>query len=171
MTSHTDILRAFAFAAGAHAGQVRKYTGEPYVEHCDHVADILAEHDQPNRLIVVGLLHDTIEDTAVTYTDLVTHFDSDTAELVWHLTDETWDDPKPNRAVRKYADARRLAAAPADVQTVKLADLISNTSSIVEHDPKFAVTYLFEKRHLLDVMTRGDASLHARATAQIKDLT
>jgi hypothetical protein len=50
---------------------------------------------------------------------------------------------------------------------VKLADLISNTRSIVAHDAKFAETYLSEKRELLKVMTKGDPTLLARAHEQI----
>ncbi len=58
-------------------------------------------------------------------------------------------------------------------QTIKLADLISNTRSIVERDPKFAVTYLAEKRELLKVLTDGDPALYrmafdlAHATEQV----
>jgi hypothetical protein len=51
---------------------------------------------------------------------------------------------------------------------VKLADLISNTSSIARHDPAFARVYLAEKRELLTVLTRGNATLHAVATALAK---
>jgi GTP diphosphokinase / guanosine-3',5'-bis(diphosphate) 3'-diphosphatase len=45
--------------------------------------------------------------------------------------------------------------------------LICNTRSIVEHDAKFAVTYLAEKRQLLEVMTKGDPRLRERAREQI----
>lgn len=64
-----------------------------------------------------------------------------------------------NRAERKAASRDRLARAPAWVQTIKCADLISNTSSIVKHDPKFAVTYLAEKRALLEVLDKADRRL------------
>jgi hypothetical protein len=55
---------------------------------------------------------------------------------------------------------------PAWIQTIKCADLISNTSSIVKHDPKFAVTYLEEKRLLLDAMTKADPRLWQLARSQ-----
>jgi hypothetical protein len=64
-------------------------------------------------------------------------------------------------------DRAHTAAAPAAAQTVKVADIISNTRSIMEHDEKFAVTYLAEKRLLLDVMTRADSTLLTRAREQI----
>ena len=47
----------------------------------------------------------------------------------------------------------RLACADADVQTIKLADLISNRKSIVEQHPKFA-----EARMLIDVLNKGDVT-------------
>ena len=73
-----------------------------------------------------------------------------------------------NRAARKAASRARLAAAPSWVQTIKCADLISNTSSIVRHDPEFAKVYLEEKRLLLDVLTKADPQLRdlARSLAE-----
>jgi hypothetical protein len=64
-------------------------------------------------------------------------------------------------------DRAHTAEAPAEAQTIKLADLISNSKSIMEHDPAFAKTYLEEKRLLLDVMTKGDPGLHAIASSYV----
>ena len=47
---------------------------------------------------------------------------------------------------------------------MKLADLISNTLTIVEFDPDFARVYLAEKARLLEVLKEGNASLHAMAS-------
>jgi hypothetical protein len=54
------------------------------------------------------------------------------------------------------------------VQTIKCADLISNTSSIVMHDPKFAITYLAEKRALLDAMVLAHPRLREMAYSQAR---
>ena len=83
--------------------------------------------------------------------------------LVRDLTDVS----KPedgNRAVRKEIDRQHTAQASPQAKTIKLADLISNTVSIVEHDPKFARIYLKEKALLLEVLTEGDPTLYAMAT-------
>jgi hypothetical protein len=69
-----------------------------------------------------------------------------------------------NRAVRKAIDLAHTAKACADAKTIKLADLLSNTASIVAYDPGFARVYLKEKTALLKVLTEGDATLLARAT-------
>ncbi len=55
------------------------------------------------------------------------------------------------------------------MQTVKVADIVSNTSSIVQHDPKFAEVYLDEKSLLLDVLTGADPRLVALARAQVQE--
>lgn len=58
---------------------------------------------------------------------------------------------------------RFLGAASAEGQTIKLADLIDNSDSILAHDPKFAAVYLREKKELLEVLTQGDAGLYRQA--------
>jgi hypothetical protein len=70
---------------------------------------------------------------------------------------------------RKARDCAHSAQAPAEAQTIKLADLISNSRSIMEHDPEFARVYLEEKRLLLEVMTKGDATLMAEAKKYIME--
>jgi len=107
-----------------------------------------------------------VEDTGCTYTDIHMAFGADIATLVGWLTDVS----KPedgNRAHRKAMDRENTAAAPAEAQTIKLADLISNSRSIMQHDPAFARTYLEEKRLLLAVMTKGDPELHAMASSYV----
>ena len=72
-----------------------------------------------------------------------------------------------NRAQRKAASRNRLASASAEIQTIKCADLISNTASIVQHDAKFAEIYLEEKRLLLDVLAKADGRLVQIARKQV----
>lgn len=162
---------AMIFARQVHRAQQRKYTGNPYSDHLAEVAGIVATiagdiQDDPfidsERMIAVAWLHDCIEDQGVTAYDLAQKFG-----LVVSAGGSALSDMEQgNRAERKAASRIRLAAAPGWVQTIKCADLISNTSSIVRHDPKFAVTYLEEKRLLLDVLTKADPRLLAMARAQ-----
>ncbi len=157
---------AMIFAREVHKNQRRKYTNNPYADHLAEVAGIVAtvssSKTAPARetMIAVAWLHDCIEDQGVMRGDLYAKFGEDVALGVQWLSDMECG----NRASRKAASRERLAAAPGWVQTIKCADLISNTSSIVMHDPKFAVTYLEEKRLLLDVMTQADPQLHALAS-------
>jgi guanosine-3',5'-bis(diphosphate) 3'-pyrophosphohydrolase len=88
--------------------------------------------------------------------------------MVVALSDPPKVEGGPNRKARKAQDRVRLSQAPADVQTVKVADMIDNTESIVAHDPKFAKLYLEEKRLLLEVLTKADPKLVTIAKNQVK---
>lgn len=164
----TMVERARVFATAAHAAvkQVRKYTFEPYIVHPIEVASIVATVPHTDEMLAAAYLHDTVEDTGVTIADIRAEFGEEVAELVGWLTDVSRPEDG-NRAVRKAIDREHTAQAPAGAQTVKLADLIANTRSIVKHDVSFAKTYLAEKRLLLEVLTRGDAVLMAEARATV----
>jgi (p)ppGpp synthase/HD superfamily hydrolase len=159
---------AMMFAREVHRDQVRRYTGNPYVDHLAEVCGIAMSvgwhnaHIHPDTLMAVCWLHDCIEDQGVEPDEIQRQFGDDVALGVTTLSDLEVG----NRAERKAASRDRLAKAPGWVQTIKVADLISNTSSIVQHDPKFAVTYLEEKRLLLDVLTKADPRLVAIARRQ-----
>jgi GTP diphosphokinase / guanosine-3',5'-bis(diphosphate) 3'-diphosphatase len=160
---------AMMFAREVHKDQRRKYTGNPYVDHLAEVAGIVVaapsynpSYDMEGVMPAVAWLHDCVEDCGILPGYLHDRFGFHVARGVDLLSDlETG-----NRAERKAASRERLASAPGWIQTIKCADLISNTSSIVQHDPKFAVTYLEEKRLLLAVMTKADPRLRALALSQ-----
>ena len=159
-----NVERARVFATAAHAAvkQVRKYTFEPYIVHPTEVASIVASVPHTNEMLAAAWLHDTVEDTGVSIVDIQVEFGNEVASLVGWLTDVSTPE-QGNRAVRKAIDREHTAMAPAAAQTVKLADLIANSRSILAHDPAFAKIYLEEKRILLEVLTRGDATLMAEA--------
>lgn len=166
----TLAYRAMEFAREVHKEQRRKYTGNPYVDHLAEVAGIAASVSYPSTdfvpvdaVLAVCWLHDCVEDQGISYEFLCNHFGVLIAGGVLLLSDLE----KGNRAERKQLARERLARAPGWVQTIKVADLISNTSSIVEHDPDFAVVYLKEKQQLLDVLTAADERLVAIARSQV----
>ena len=160
--NNVERARVFATAAHAAVGQVRKYTFEPYIVHPTEVASIVATVPHTNEMLAAAYLHDTVEDTGVSIVDIQKEFGNEVASLVSWLTDVSKPE-QGNRAVRKAIDREHTAMAPAAAQTVKLADLIANSRSILAHDPAFAKVYLEEKRMLLEVLTRGDATLMAQA--------
>lgn len=154
--------RVFATAAHAAAAQLRKYTNEPYIVHPREVAKIVGTIPHSYEMLAAAWLHDVVEDTGVTIEVIRAEFGEDIAELVGWLTDVSRPE-QGNRATRKAIDRAHTAMAPADAQSIKLADLISNCTSIVEHDADFAKTYLEEKRLLLEVLTKGDKVLLEQA--------
>jgi (p)ppGpp synthase/HD superfamily hydrolase len=138
--------RAAIFAKRWHGAQLRKYTLTPYWVHPAAVVQIVKTVPHTEAMLAAAWLHDILEDTPVTEATLRAEFGDAIADYVVALSD-----PKGgNREARKAASRAKLLAAPAAVKTIKLADLIDNTKSIVARDPKFAVVYLREKRLLLD---------------------
>ncbi|MBQ5782633.1 MAG: bifunctional (p)ppGpp synthetase/guanosine-3',5'-bis(diphosphate) 3'-pyrophosphohydrolase [Oscillospiraceae bacterium] len=79
------IEKAYALAEKMHEGQYRK-TGEAYVEHPVAVAAIVLELGLDTTSIVAALLHDVVEDTAVTLEEIEKEFDKETAHLVDGVT-------------------------------------------------------------------------------------
>lgn len=79
------IARALAFARSAHEGQWRK-SGEPYIVHPIGVARITAELGGDVPAVVAALLHDTVEDTGVSLTEIAKRFSPLVAEVVDGLT-------------------------------------------------------------------------------------
>jgi (p)ppGpp synthase/HD superfamily hydrolase len=162
-----DIIeKAEQFAVQAHGPQKRKYSGEPYIVHPIEVSQIVRTVPHTNAMVAAAILHDVIEDTEATYDDVVVNFGVIIADLVNELTDVS----KPedgNRAVRKALDRAHLAKASADAQTIKLADIISNSKDIKENDPSFAKVYIPEMKALLEVLDKGDSELMKQAEKQV----
>lgn len=144
--------------------QRRKYTNDPYIVHPAAVVEIVRAVSHTPEMIAAAWLHDVVEDTPATLDEVRLTFGRHIASLVEMLTNASRPEDG-NRATRKAIDRAHLAAASPEAKTVKLADLIDNTSSIVAHDPKFARIYLVEKAQLLSVLRDGDPVLWFRADA------
>lgn len=155
--------KAAEFAKQAHCKQLRRYSNEPYFVHLQEVANLCEDRGLNPNVVAVAWLHDTIEDQPVTYDQIATEFGKEIADNVLALTNEPTIHGGPNRKARKIKDLERLAKASPDAQSVKCADLISNTSDIVKHNPKFARTYLPEKRAILIALTKADPVLRKMA--------
>jgi (p)ppGpp synthase/HD superfamily hydrolase len=153
------IKRAIQFAAVAHKGQVRKYTHDPYISHPISVAMMVLKHtNYSSEDIAAAVLHDVVEDTPVSIGDIAKEFGIYVSQVVDGLTDRS----KPedgNRAVRKAIDRQHISEGSVVVKSIKLADLIDNTESIIEHDVEFARVYMAEKKLLLTVLSEGHPSL------------
>ena len=67
------ILRAYEFAEQGHRGQLRQ-SGDPYISHPVAVAHILADMHMDHESLMAALLHDVIEDTATTKSQLSRRF-------------------------------------------------------------------------------------------------
>jgi len=162
--------RVLDFVKKAHGEQKRKYTGVPYWHHPLAVSNIL-KNNIPKcsiEIILASLLHDVVEDTPYTNKDIQNLFGAKVAKLVYWVTDISKEEDG-NRTERKKIDREHLAKAPADAQSIKLADLINNTADICKNDPSFARTYMKEKKLLLQVLIKGNRKLYDIAKKQIEE--
>lgn len=157
-----DIDHVIEFIANAHDGQTRKYTGEAYVEHPMAVARIVRDVVYDLDMIAAAMMHDIIEDTDYTLADVEKVGGMVAATFVEWLSNKEYPFAK-NRKHRKALIAAHLAKAPNEVKTIKLADIIHNTPSIIEHDPKFAKVYVAENKLLLKSLKGGNAELFGKA--------
>ena len=74
------VQRAYRVAEEAHREQ-KRHSGEPYINHCIAVANILSDLKVPPEVVVAGLLHDTVEDTNITLADIRRDF-GDTVKIL-----------------------------------------------------------------------------------------
>ena len=132
-----DILqfaRALSFAAQKHTAQRRKgEAAEPYINHLAEVSMFLAEVTEGSdpKLIIAGLLHDTLEDTETTFAELEKNFGTDVASLVKEVT----DDKSLPKAERKRLQIETAPKKSKRAQMIKIADKISNLLAIMSSPP------------------------------------
>src|ERR1700761_6526506 len=127
------IRRAWEFSLEHHQGQLRK-SGEPYVLHPLEVAHVLAEMKLDSTAIAAGLLHDAVEDTAVTADDITRLFGEQVAHIVEGVT-KIDKIQFANSEDRQAENVRKmLLAMVSDVRVVliKLADRLHNMRTL-EH--------------------------------------
>jgi GTP diphosphokinase / guanosine-3',5'-bis(diphosphate) 3'-diphosphatase len=141
------IRRAYAFAAEAHAPQLRE-SGEPYINHPLAVAETLASIHMDIATIVAALLHDVTEDCGVPLTELESRFGREVARLVDGVTKldkmqflhVEGDDslPKLNGQDLWAENMRKMFLAMAEdirVVLIKLADRLHNMRTLQFRPP------------------------------------
>ena len=126
------VRRAHAYAADAHAGQLRA-SGAPYFSHAAHTGLELARLGLDGATIAAGLLHDVVEDTPHTAAELAAQFNPQVAELVEGVTKiSVRFSPAGDEA--KAENLRKMLVAMAkDVRVllIKLADRLHNMRTLV----------------------------------------
>jgi len=128
-------------------------------EHGTRVKDPAKFLKSGAKLILVeGITLDLIQHVATTWGG--EGFGIEVRRITSGLTDVSmpWDG---NRVARKALDLAHTAEQEPDVKTNKLADILSNAPSIIEHDPGFARKWMAEKADLLPALKDGDPILYA----------
>ncbi len=162
---------ALEFATKHHAGQPRKYTEDPYIVHPVAVMETLKALNFHEDVLCASLLHDVVEDTSVKIQEIEELFGPVISRMVDDLTDVYTSEkfPKINRKLRKKLECYRILKISGNAKSIKLADLIDNTKSILEYDTKFAKTYLEEKEELLYVLEGGHQALMDMAVKSLRE--
>ena len=125
------ITKAYNFALKAHKDQKRD-EGVPYIIHPIAVAKILTELKLDSATITTGLLHDTIEDTKVTYSSVEKEFGKEVADLVEGVTkiSELENQAEENSKAENFRKLILATSKDIRVLLVKLADRLHNMRTI-----------------------------------------
>ncbi|TDK23257.1 bifunctional (p)ppGpp synthetase/guanosine-3',5'-bis(diphosphate) 3'-pyrophosphohydrolase [Luteimonas aestuarii] len=126
-----QLRRAWAVGAAAHEGQTRK-SGEPYITHPVAVAQVLAEQRVDVETLVAAILHDTIEDTPLTYAQLAEGFGETVAELVEGVTklDKLQFSSRQEAAAESFRKMMLAMARDLRVILIKLGDRLHNMRTL-----------------------------------------
>lgn len=119
------VERAEDFARHRHMGQTRKFTDEPYVNHPEAVAGLVAGYTGDEMVLAAAWLHDTMEDCGASYEELSAEFGPYVAALVFLLTN---DEAEKERVGKVRYMCRKLAGLPPDALLIKLCDMLNNMS-------------------------------------------
>ena len=136
----SKVYQALCVAYRAHRGQVRK-SGEPFIIHPVQVALLLADLRMDAETVMAGLLHDTVEDTDLTFTQVESLFGSTVRAIV---EGETKVSKLPKLAFAEFADEqaenlRQMFVAMTDdyrIIIVKLADRLHNMRTLMHMKPE-----------------------------------
>ncbi len=131
------IEKALQIASAAHENQYRKQTKIPYITHPAAVGMILLKAGYSEEIIAAGILHDTVEDTAVSLEDIKRIFGFKIAEIVEGCSEPDkslfWEE-------RKEHTIHFLKTAPEEVRVVACADKLHNVKSIIRDYEKYGET-------------------------------
>src|SRR6266511_4711855 len=130
-TDEELLRRAYVFSAREHRGQVRR-SGEPYLIHPLNVAAILTDMKADDVSIVVGLLHDVLEDTLTTREAIAQQFGSEVADLVDGMTKISKFSYVSREEEQAETFRKMILAMVSDVRVVvvKLADRLHNMRTL-----------------------------------------
>ena len=175
-------IKAWNFTSQAHKTQFMSKSDVPYINHIGLVAmevmRALAQYQTEkesvyypikngNLAVVCALLHDTLEDTEITYQQVSDTFGEQVANGVLALTK---DETLPTKREQMLDSLERLKLQPIEVRMVKLADRITNLQAPPAHWTKEKIHYYREEATLiLEALGRSNEYLAKRLEAKIQN--
>jgi (p)ppGpp synthase/HD superfamily hydrolase len=139
-------LEAKAKNLALHAHKDQTYGEHPYAVHLADVVARVKTITQDPEIIAAAWLHDVIEDTSVTRSEIVQQFGTNVADMVWAVTGHG-----KNRKERLADVISKIAQTPGS-DLVKSADRLSNVSFSLANDPLKLKMYRGEHDNLISVL-------------------
>lgn len=129
---------AIIFARDKHKEQFRssKFSNEkiPYFNHVEEVANLIKKYYPDNiEMQCAAYLHDTLEDTNTSVSELINKF----GENITNIVKEVTDDPELSKKEQKQNQLETMPIKSFEAQAVKKADKISNTKSLLTNPPNW----------------------------------
>lgn len=172
----------FDFVKFHHGSQRRKYTDEPYFTHLLSVAELLSQFSNDEMEVEIGLCHDLLERTACTKQEFALKLIDMGYDLfprnkilkgVYDMTNLYSEAAYPmfNRKERKDLEAERMVDIESFSQTVKYAEIIINSRSIIQYDPEFAKIYVEEIQSYIKEMNEGNRNLYQLCCKELNSIS
>lgn len=156
-----DIERALLVAEKAHANQT--YDIYPYMYHIKQVMYIAEQLNCEKDIIIACILHDTLEDSDLSYNDLLKAFGNDIAEIVYAVTDELGRDrfERKEKTYPKIKDNWKAII-------VKLCDRIANVSHSKLYNKKLFEMYKKEHSNFCTSILSNNKGGHLEGIKQLE---
>jgi len=171
MYNQDNITKAWFFASRVHNGQL--YPGEklPYLTHLGNVMmEVMAVASllkNAELAICCAILHDTIEDTSVTYDELVENFSVEVADGVLALTK---NETLATKREQMLDSLERIKQQPKEIWVVKMADRVSNLGEPPHYWKNEKVkAYRDEAQIILDYLGEANEVVSERLRGKIED--
>ena len=146
--------KAQAYAIKAHSGQFRRDKKTPYIEHPKKVVEILSNWGIKDRYVLAAAwLHDVVEDTVFSISEIEGEFGGVVADYVWDITKVKNQDY--DKMENDYIE--KLRNALPEVKLIKLADIMANLGdmhNIPNLDYKFE-KYMAKKMRYLQAISNN----------------
>lgn len=134
-------MKARAFAIKAHGNQ--KYGNRPYIYHLEAVVNILEKYSEEAK--VIGYLHDVVEDTKVTLTEIEKIFGNFIAACINILSDEPGENRK-ERKIKTYEKMSKVTGKETLALIVKAADRLANVEECIKNK-QHTLLKMYKKEH------------------------
>lgn len=165
------LKKAHAFAKERHKGQKRKFNGKDYLTHLENTANLLwsADEDTENDVLVAALLHDVVEDTQTSFSEVDQNFGRDIMKLVKELTID--EDEMKIEGKAKYLVAK-INKMSEKAFTIKLCDRLDNIMGLNDKGvpSEFRTRYMEETKYIVANINRSSNSVQKYLLGRLRSM-